>query len=69
MKILATLLLLFLVTGCQRPAQRFVPMGNDNGIALDTKTGLACNSYPKEPGDTGPPNHLPICYDLFKANK
>jgi hypothetical protein len=67
MKILPILLLLLVTIGCQRPVQRFVPM-NDN-TALDTKTGRRCNPDPAQPTDRSPDSLLPLCYDLYKAEK
>jgi hypothetical protein len=66
MKILLVSAFLVLLTGCQRPVQRFVPLGAVEGQALDTKTGQACYVYQKDPGDKGPAADLPACYDLYK---
>jgi len=64
MKILATLLLLIVAVGCERPYQRFIPAPTSGPTVLvDTKTGRLC--------DGGPPpqtfKELPLCYDLYKG--
>lgn len=61
MKLSAALLLLVCATGCSKPAQRFVPLGEN--AALDTKTGRACNPFPQGKGG---PTTLPFCHDLYK---
>jgi hypothetical protein len=75
MKILLCLVLVGL-TGCSRPVQRFVPLVvpayHDDAagsvspdiMALDTKTGRACNPFMPRKGQS---STLPLCYDLFKG--
>ncbi len=68
MKPLFLSLLLLPVLGCQRPVQRFVPVGTDGARALDTKTGQICLTY-------DPPDYKPSagaaapCYEIYKSGK
>jgi uncharacterized lipoprotein YajG len=56
MKNLLLLLSLALLAGCrqqQPPAQRFLPVGNNPEIALDSQNGTLCRTVPaagREPG-------------------
>ena len=60
MKIATAIIFVVVMTGCSRPVQRFIPMGDN--AALDTKTGRACNPFPQGKG----PTTLPYCHDLYK---
>ena len=62
----------FVVSGCERPCQRFVPFPGDNSsFALDTKTGQKCLNEPakldliKQAQEVG----YPFCIDLYKETK
>jgi hypothetical protein len=58
----SVLLLLIGITGCCQCTQRFVSIGDGStGLALDTKTGQRCVTYPKKQGETW---QLPFCADL-----
>ncbi len=61
----AALSLVSLLAACAHP-QRFVPIGTDPWVALDTKTGRTCDTRPPVPGRTL--STLPFCYDLYKAD-
>lgn len=64
MKTIPIFLLLVVLTGCERPSQRFVPASPDvSGVLVDTKTGRLCDGGPPE-RHSGP---LPLCYDLYKG--
>ena len=54
------------VVACGNPTQRFVPIGDNQVYALDTKTGQQCVMLSKEglKPDEVPPG--PFCYDLYK---
>ena len=61
---MALALTLIAVSGCAKPVQRFVPIGQ--GMTLDTKTGLDCLSFPKEDVPTEyERGHYPMCVDLY----
>lgn len=64
LKTLPIFLLLIALTGCKRPVQRFVPMGDDT--ALDTKTGRRCSPDPMLDPSRKPQDQYPLCYDLYK---
>ena len=61
------LLVLVILTGCCRPTQRFVPTSTIE-LALDSKTGQECVTYPKgvlaKGGDL---DTFPYCIDLYNA--
>lgn len=75
MKAAVTCLLAFALAGCSRPAQRFVPLVvpayhddaagsvSPSTMALDTKTGRACDPLPPHK----PVGPLPACYDLYQG--
>ena len=54
------------LSGCSKPAQRFVPMprgDNDPPLVLDTKTGQFCKGSPRQS------SIFPLCYDLYKGKE
>lgn len=59
-KYLWALLIVAGITGCSSRTQRFVDVGGNAPIALDTKTGQYCNPGQKRT------NELPLCHDLYK---
>ena len=61
------LLAIVTLTGCCDPTQRFVPTSTIE-LALDTKTGQECITYPKglelAAGDL---TKFPYCIDIYNA--
>lgn len=49
--------------GCGAHEHRFVPVGTDMNVALDTKTGRICDTRPDLPGVA---SELPRCFDLYR---
>ncbi len=60
------LLVVVMLTGCCRPTQRFVPTSTIE-LALDTKTGQECITYPKGVLAKGDLDTFPYCIDLYKV--
>jgi len=60
-----------LLVGCNRPYQRFIPIGDNTSIALDTKTGQQCWTEPKKSDLVPQIKEMKgvFCVDLYRNSR